>query len=218
MPRVFPSRHRFRSALGLLLEMALITVAVFLGLLADEWREERQQEALAKRTLERFRVEVAANSAAIEGVLDYHRGLLLRVSQFVASTSPKSYLSFAIQTQFKGIQPVSFEHSAWDLAVATGSLGFLDPELAFAISKTYTAQAKLEQEQQTFSQSSFTPATFSAPDFTGFGLTMQAYLTDVTTLEPKILELHAALAEDLDKAVGAAAPALESSSQNPPAP
>ena len=212
MPRAFPSRFHLRSTLGLLLEMALITVAVFLGLLADEWREERQQEALAKRTLERFRVEVAANSAAIQDVLGYHEGLLLRTSQFVASSSPKSYLSFAIQTQFQGIQPVSFERSAWDLAVATGALGFLDPELAFEISRTYTAQTRLEQIQQTFSQSSFTPATFSATDFTGFGLTMQAYLTDVTKLEPQILRGHAALVADLDKALGGAAVAPDAAS------
>ena len=44
MPRVLPSRRRVRSLLGLLLEMALITGAVFLVLLADEWREK------AKRT------------------------------------------------------------------------------------------------------------------------------------------------------------------------
>jgi len=41
MPRALASRRRAVSALGLLLQITLITVGVFLGLLADEWREGR---------------------------------------------------------------------------------------------------------------------------------------------------------------------------------
>ena len=206
MPRALASRRRAVSALGLLLQITLITVGVFLGLLADEWREGRQERALADSTLQRFRVEVAANREAVQAVLTYHRDLRDRVSLFIESSSPKSFQAFMTQTQFGGIRPVIFEESAWDIAVATGSLGYIDSELAFEISRTYTAQTKLELMQQTFAQSSLAPATFAAPDLTGLGITMAAYLTDVTRQEPQILEHYAALTAALDDAVGPAAP------------
>ena len=167
MPRALASRRRAVSALGLLLQITLITVGVFLGLLADEWREGRQQRALADSTLQRLRVEVAANRESIEAVLEYHQGLRNRVSLFVESSTSRTFPAFIAQTQFGGIRPVIFEDSAWDIAVATGAVGYIDSELAFEISRTYTAQAKLELMQQTFAQSSLAPATFAAPDLTG---------------------------------------------------
>ena len=40
----------------------------------------------------------------------------------------------------KGLQPVWFEHTAWDLALATQSLTYIDRRLAFAIARVYNAQ------------------------------------------------------------------------------
>ena len=40
----------------------------------------------------------------------------------------------------KGVRPVIYEHTAWDLALATQALSYLKPDLAFDISKVYTQQ------------------------------------------------------------------------------
>jgi hypothetical protein len=97
---------------------------------------------------------------------------------------------------------VFFEHSAWDVAIANGSLGYIDPDLAFELSRTYTAQGKLERMQETFAQSGLAPTTFAAPDLTGLGIAMQAHLTDVNIQEPWLLGLYAELTADLATAVG----------------
>jgi hypothetical protein len=40
----------------------------------------------------------------------------------------------------RGIQPASFERTAWTLALVTQSLTYVDPSLAFALSRIYTTQ------------------------------------------------------------------------------
>jgi hypothetical protein len=45
---------------------------------------------------------------------------------------------------------VIFEHTAWDLALATQALSYLDPNLAFDISKVYTKQNAFEKLEESF--------------------------------------------------------------------
>jgi hypothetical protein len=59
-------------ALKLLLEVALISVGVFLGLLGEQWRENAHQHDLAKDSLRRFHAEIVENRDAVAKVVDYH--------------------------------------------------------------------------------------------------------------------------------------------------
>src|SRR5207248_1245879 len=53
----------------------------------------------------------------------------------------KSLLKIGLEVLLiTGIQPASFEGTAWDLALITQSLTFVDPSLAFALSRIYTTQ------------------------------------------------------------------------------
>ena len=203
MPRVLPSRRRVRSLLGLLLEMALITGAVFLGLLADEWRENRQQQRLADTALERFRAEVETNKLAIEAVRETHQALLDRVAAFLQADSQKTLLAFATQVRFAGIRAPSFDRTALDLAIGTGSLGYIDSDLVYAISRTYTAQTRLERLQDGFREAMLGPTTFATPDTTGVAIALQAYLADIVIQEPQLIERYTTLAAELDAALGA---------------
>src|SRR5688572_9000381 len=189
------------SVRGVLLEVALITTAVFLALLADDWRESRQERPLADRSLELFRAEVETNKRAVEEVREYHQTLLNQVAAFLSSNSPKTLPFFASQVQFAGIQAPSFEHTALDVAIATAALGSLDPDIAYAISQTYALQTNLERLQDGFRGSLLGSTTFAAPDLTGTAVAIQAYLGDVVKEEPALLERYAELGALLDAAL-----------------
>jgi hypothetical protein len=197
VPRAFRTRRGVHSLLGLLLEFALITAAVFLGLLADEWREGRQEQRQAATSLALIRAEVATNRVAVDAVQDYHRELRQRVSAFLQSDGPKTWPAFA-QVQFGGVRAPKLERTALDIAVATGALTNVDPELAYAISRTYTVQARIERLHDGFRESMLSPMTFATPDATGSAIAIAAYLGEVLTEEPKLLESYAALTGQLD--------------------
>jgi len=60
------------------------------------------------------------------------------------------------------MRPVIFEHTAWDLALATQALSYLDPDLAFDISKVYTQQNAFQKLEDSFLTAAFTRPVFRA--------------------------------------------------------
>ena len=65
----------------------------------------------------------------------------------------------ARDAHFDGIKPVYFEHTAWDLAVATQALSHIDTELAYAISRIYPHQQAFERLENGFYQSALGPCS-----------------------------------------------------------
>ena len=102
---------------------------------------------------------------------------------------------------FEGVRPVIFEHTAWDLALATQALSYLKPELAFDISKVYTEQSAFQTLENSFLASVYSPATFSSDNVKGLANAMETYLGDVNIQEPKILRRYDGAIPEVDRAL-----------------
>src|SRR5262249_1863812 len=137
------------------LEVVLIGTGVFLGLMGEQWRENRHRRELADQTLQRFKTEVVANRAAVEGVREYHANLFRQLNELKSLPPAKRD---AVHVEFHGVRPANFNHAAWDLAIATQSLTNLDPDLAYSISEVYNVQ-----DQMNGLRGGFTQAMYSAP-------------------------------------------------------
>lgn len=184
----FESILRGRPLLGWLTELALVSAGVFLALLADQWREGREHRQLAAEALRNFAEEIRVNRAAVAAVRGYHERLAHGVDAFLAGDGPKTMEGFQVATQFRGVQPVVFEHTAWDLALATQSLSFLPQDVAYAISRVYTQQQTFQVYENSFAQGMFSPVTFQNDDTSALARAMQVYLTDVNIQEPKLMK------------------------------
>ncbi|HKP16480.1 MAG TPA: hypothetical protein VJT85_10445, partial [Gemmatimonadaceae bacterium] len=128
--------HR-RPILRVVLEVALIASGVFLGLLADQWREREQHRDAARASLRRFRTEIAANREAVAAVRDYHVTTLASVRSYLGKPNKTRNVA---DVKLNGLQWVTFEHTAWDLAIATQSLAYLDSDVAYSLSRIYGVQ------------------------------------------------------------------------------
>ena len=192
-------RDAFRPKpfLGLLTEVVLIGLSVFLALLANQWSEARKHRNRANATLCYFREEIVTNQKAIETRRQYHEALRRDIESFLQSDAPKTLQSFYPMVHFRGLEPVTFERSAWDLALANESLSYLAPQLAYAISRVYTRQA-LQTLENSFLQSASGPSTFASQDATGLAGSMEAYLIEVNIQEPDLLKLYAELLPQID--------------------
>jgi len=187
-----------KSVLGLFTEVVLIGISVFLALLANQWSEAREHRERANATLRYFREEIVTNQKAIETRRHYHEALRDDIKSFLESDAPKTMQSFYPTVHFHGLEPVTFERSAWDLALANQSLSYLAPQLAYAISRVYTRQQGLQTLENSFLQSVFGPSTFASEDATGLAGSMEAYLIDVNIQEPDLLKLYAELLPQID--------------------
>jgi len=183
-------RGGHRSFFNLLFEVALIAVGVFLALWANNWHEDREHRAQARAALRNFASEMEANRQAIQQNRAYHETFVRELREFRASKEPASEDRLYKSVHYEGMRPVIFEHTAWDLALATQALSYLDPDLAFDISKVYTKQNAFEKLEDSFLAAAFTPSSLSSDNVKGMAAAMELYLIDVNQQEPAILQLY----------------------------
>jgi hypothetical protein len=179
-----------RSFLNLFFEVALIAIGVFIALWANNWHQGREHRAQGQAALRNFAGEMEANRLATQRNRQYHETLARELREFLASKEPPSDERFNQSVHFEGMRPVIFEHTAWDLALATQALSYLEPDLAFEISKLYTQQNALQKLEDSFLAAAFTPASLSSDTLKGLAPAMVFYLGDVNQQEPALVSRY----------------------------
>ena len=174
-----------------------MAVGVFLGLAGDQWRENAQHRTDARASLQRFRAEVSANRDAVLRVRDYHAEMLVAARAYLgAPPSARDRTQFGL----RGLEPVSFERTAWDLALATQALAHIDGDVAFSLSRLYQAQDAYNQLTRGVTQAMYLrpPRT----DFDAFAAAVEVYFSDLVVMEPQLLKLYDDALARIDKALG----------------
>ena len=160
-----------------------ISAGVFLGLMGEQWREHVHHRELAETTLRRFRTELQANRDAVAAVKDKHVAKLKSVQAYFSldPAARQKVVNFDDATD-----PAFLEYSAWELALATQSLAYIDSDLAFAISHVYAAQQQLDGSTRGVTQAMY--ATANAEAFLRNGLA--TYFGDCVLMEPRLLAIQ----------------------------
>ncbi len=194
-------RRRSHTIFSILLEVVLISVGVFLAMWASSWQEAREHRELAFSALRNFAGEMRANQAAVQSERDYHEKLARELLAFLASKEPPTEERFDQTVHLEGVHPITFEHTAWDLALATQALSYVEPELAFDISRVYTRQTAFQTLQGSFLSAAYSPTSFAGDSPKALATAMQVYLGDVNTQEPGILKLYQQILPKVDRAL-----------------
>lgn len=195
-------RPRVRTVLKLALEVALIGTGVFLGLAGEQWRENARHRENAHDAVRRFRTEIDANRQSVARVKDYHVEMQQRIRRFLAADA-KTKAKAADDIDLRGIQPAGFEHTAWDLALTTQSLAYIDSDLAFALARIYNLQQGYAELSRGVLQAMYIKP--AAQDLEGFFRAVDTYYGDVVLMEPQLMRMYDEIRPRLDRALGGAA-------------
>jgi hypothetical protein len=188
---------RARPLLRLLAEAALLSVGVFLGLAGDQWRENADHRATARASLRRFRAEIVANRQAVTNVRDYHAHTLGQVRAYLAKDHRTRNTA---DVELKGLRPVAFAHTAWDLALVTQSLTYIDPDVAFALSRVYGKQQEYGELTRGMMQAMY--LLDKRENFDGLAAAVESYFGDLVGDEPMLLAMYAEILPQIDRALG----------------
>jgi hypothetical protein len=195
IPRERHQPSRWLLKIGL--EVLLISVSVFLALLGEQWRENAHTRELAAASLRRFRAEMVTNRQAVLAVKDYHAATLKSLETYFAA-DPKTRQIRSVE--IRGVQPASFEHTAWDLALATQSLAHIDAAVAFALSRIYgLQQGYAELTRGILNAMYLRPPT---EDVRGFMAALTIYYGDIVRYEPEMLRQYDEVVQQIDRALG----------------
>ena len=125
----------------MLVESVLVVGSILLALALDEWNENREFQDLAGRSLFNFEREIQQNRLRLEDVTLFHVGLRDVLANMDASGEPVP--ATTIRNIMEGFQPAILVSTAWETAVATGALGYMDYDVVSRLSLTYNLQERL---------------------------------------------------------------------------
>jgi hypothetical protein len=186
-----------KSLVRIALEVALISVGVFLGLAGEQWREDRRHHELAESSLRRFRSEIATNRQSVSDVRDYHASLLKQLQNYLSKDRKSRNTA---DVSIRGLRFVTFDQTAWDLALTTQALTYVDRDLAFALSRVYNQQKVFNEFTHGMTQ-----AMYLIPmqdNFDAFAQAAEVYYGDAVFMEPKLLAEYDDLIRQIDRALG----------------
>lgn len=191
-----PAKPHRRSVATIALEVLLISTGVFLGLAGEQWRESARHRELAEMSLQRFRSEVVANRKIVADVKEYHVTTQERLSLYLSADPDKRR---TIEVTISGIRPAFFERTAWDAALATQAVAYIDPNLIFSLSRIYETQRTYGELTHGMMQ-----AMYLRPpdeDLGAFLRTLHVYYGDVVGIEPQLLAMYDEVIPQIDRAL-----------------
>ena len=203
-PSISAAPHRRHSLVKILLEVVLITAGVFLGLAGESWREAREHREHAAQSLRMFREEIRSNRAAVLRVHQRHQDQEKGMNDYFNANGPALIAAMMDPRQPLPL-PVPdtvtdsavFDFSAWDVALATESLAYIDPQLVAMISDAHRMQEMVEEDHRAIAQVSY---SFQNQVYWLRGLA--GYFSDTALHEKLLLERYEKLLQRLDTAIG----------------
>jgi hypothetical protein len=167
-----------------LFESALIVMSILVALGLDEWRENRQDEQTVQQALSNFHREVRQNQSRIEDAAPFNQGLLNVLKSRYDDSDIESVDEFV--NMMESYAPVVLQSTAWETALATGSLAKMDYNLVAALSLTYSLQNRYQLAARTGMAELTSPQNLST-DKLGLAIYNSVrYLEDITGMESEL--------------------------------
>ena len=170
-------------------ESALITVSILLALGLDEWRENRETQATIRQAVSNFLSEIQQNKARIDDAAPFNLGLYEVIDQRHKNGEIETMTDFI--SMMDSYSPVALQSTAWETALATGSLAKMDYTLVSALSLTYGLQSRYEQTNRGAKARLTNPQVLNDESVELAIYNSLQYLKDVTSMETELAVVYA---------------------------
>lgn len=125
----------------ILFEIFTVSIGIILGLIVNDWREDRAKEMRAAKALETIEKELEFNIEGVESRIDYYHSLLSSMHKLASDPAIKQMNQV---DEWKGTRPPLLKNSAYQMALNSGVLNDLDVEVTSALSEVYSFQAAFQ--------------------------------------------------------------------------
>jgi len=167
-----------------LFESALITVSILLALGLDEWRDNQQDQETIEQAMSNFLREIRQNKSRVDDAAPFNRGLhdvLDRRHQDGDVTSTSEFIDIV-----ESYNPIVLPSTAWETALATGSVTKMEYNLVSALSLTYGLQNSYQQTSRNGMSELMSPQNLNVDRLELAIYNSVRYLDDVTSMETEL--------------------------------
>ena len=183
-----PSKNTSVWLPRVIFESALITVSILLALGLDEWRENRETEATIRQALSNFLSEIRQNKARVDDAAPFNQGMHDVIDLRYENGDIQTMSDFI--SIMDSYSPVVLQSTAWETALATGSLAEMDYALVSALSLTYGLQSRYEQINHGAISRLTSPQVLSNDTLDLAVYNSLKYLKDVTGMETELAVVY----------------------------
>ena len=169
-------------------ESALITVSILLALGLDEWRENRESEETIRQAMSNFLSEIRQNKSRVDDAAPFNQGLHDVIQQRYDHGDIQTISDFI--SIMDSYSPVVLQSTAWETALATGSLAKMDYGLVSALSLTYGLQSRYEQTNRGATSRLTSPQVLSKDTLDLAIYNSLQYLENVTSMETELAVVY----------------------------
>jgi hypothetical protein len=120
-----------------LVESVFVVASILLALAVDEYQQNRDYAELADQSLAIFEREIRQNRARLDDVVPYHRG----INDLLGQMRGFPEREVDLRSIMEGLTSPVLLSTAWETALATGSLTHMEFDLVSALSLTYSIQS-----------------------------------------------------------------------------
>jgi hypothetical protein len=170
-------------------ESALIVVSILVALGLDEWRQKREDAELVLDSLTTFLIEMQQNSIRVEDAAPFDQGLRQVLQSHYRDNDIDTVDEFV--SMVESYSPASLQSTAWDTALATGSLAKMEYTVVTALSLTYSLQNRYQLITQTGMNDLTSPQNLSDDKLRLAIYNSIRYLDGVTSLETELAVTYA---------------------------
>lgn len=190
-----------------LFESALIVVSILVALGLDEWRESREDEQLVRHALTSFLSEMHKNKLLVEDDAPFNRGLRNVLDMHYQKDDISSVDEFIVMVE--SYSPIDLHSTAWETALATGSLAKMDYTLVSALSLTYSQQSRYDAITQSGLNEVLSPQNLTDDTLKLAIYNSIRYLDNVATAETELAIIYDQAIAVVDMALSHDAPIIQ---------
>ncbi len=123
-------------------------LGVYLGLLANNWNNQKEENKQTEKALENLSQEVKYNHITTEESLDYFKQLRDTIHMLDNRNTLPSSFSF-----WKGLNPPLFKNASFRATFLSGVMSKLDMDLLEKLTGVYELQEDIELQSNNYTQS-----------------------------------------------------------------
>ena len=171
-----------------LIESALIVVSILVALGLDEWRDDRQDEEVIQNALSNFLIEIQQNRTRVEDAAPFNEGLRQVLRRHYEANDVETIDEFV--NMVESYSAVGLHSTAWDTALATGSLSKMEYDLVRALSLTYSLQVRYQLATRSGMNDITSPQNLSEDKLKLAFYNSIRYLDDIIGMETELSVIY----------------------------
>ena len=189
---------------SIVLELLLIIIAVFLGLIVNELRISYNEKEYTKKILNYMISEINYNSKQLESIVPYHNAMkdsLEKFNQMIfASTNTKHTFDDLFKAMPKGFSVPLIESTGWELLNNTGAINNIELELAAELSKVYNLQYFLQRKVDKIGENMYIASNINSKEVDNIILAFGFLVADILIQEKRLIQRYPNIIDRLKKA------------------